>query len=135
VFPLGKKECIMASLQELKAQILADGKIDDAEVEVLRKELYADGKIDRDEVEFLVSPRNEAKSACPAFEQLFFQALKENVLADGSVDADEAACLRQALYADGKVDEAEKRFLRELRAEARQVSPEFQRLCDEALGA
>jgi hypothetical protein len=123
----------MADLTKLKAEILADGRIDDAEVERLRGELYADGKIDKDEVEFLIALRNEAVAACPAFEKLFFGALKSNVLEDGSIDAEEAAWLRRMLFADGKIDDGEKQFLRDLRREARQVSPEFQQLHDECL--
>jgi hypothetical protein len=70
---------------------------------------------------------------CPAFEQLFFQAVKDNVLTDGSIDAEEASWLRAMLFADGVIDDREKQFLRELRKEARQVSPEFKKLCDECL--
>src|SRR5262245_23423092 len=89
----------MGRLQEMESQLLADGRIDEAEVELLRKELYADGQIDRDEVELLIRLRNKAKETCPAFEQLFFGALKENVLADGRIDADEADWLRRMLFA------------------------------------
>jgi hypothetical protein len=124
----------MSRLQELKQQVLADGRVDAAEVELLRKELYADGKVDRDEVELLIAIRNQARSVCPAFEHLFFQAVGENVLADGRIDADEAAWLHRMLYADGKIDEGEKRLLRDLREQARQVSPEFQKLYDECVG-
>lgn len=123
----------MADLQKLKAQILADGTIDESEVEIIRRELYADNKIDQDEVEFLIALRNEAKRVCPAFEELFFKAIKQNVLADGYIDAPEAAWLRKMLFADGKVDENEKKFLRELRTEAAKISPEFQALYDECM--
>src|SRR5262249_41201035 len=117
----------MATLQELKAQVLADGRIDDDEVALLRRELYADGKIDKEEVEFLIALRNEARSVSPAFETFFFQAVTDNVLTDGSIDAEEASWLRTMLFADGQIDEGEKKFLRDLRALARQVSPEFQK--------
>jgi RNA polymerase sigma factor (sigma-70 family) len=73
-----KEVLIMADLQKLKAEILADGQIDDAEVTRLRSTLYADGKIDKEGVEFLIDLRNKAAQVCPAFEQLFFQALKDN---------------------------------------------------------
>src|SRR5262245_28026112 len=102
----------MADLNALKARVLEDGAIDEAEVALMRLELYADGQIDRDEVEFLIAVRNEAKSACPAFDAFFFEALTKNVLGDGSIDADEAAWLRKALFADGKIDDGEKQFLR-----------------------
>src|SRR3954470_7206121 len=113
----------MADLNDLKKQLLADGKIDNEEVKLIREQLYADGKIDREEVEFLISLRDKAKSVVPAFEELFFAALKQNVLTDGSIDADEAAWLRKTVFADGKVDDNEKKFLQQLRAEAKQVSP------------
>ena len=123
----------MTDLAKLKSEILADGKIDDPEVEIIRRTIYSDGVIDKEEVEFLVALRNEAKAVCPAFEDLFFEAVKQNVLADGSIDKDEADWLRRMLYADGKIDEGEKKFLGELRRSAKKVSPEFQRLCDECL--
>ena len=123
----------MADLQKLKAEILDDGRIDDTEVARLQSELYADGVIDKQEVEFLISLRNEAKSVCPAFEQLFFKALSDNVLQDGSIDAEEAGWLRTMLFADGKIDDNEKQFLRDLRSRAKQVAPEFQKLHDECV--
>ena len=123
----------MAMLNELKSQILADGVIEDGEVELLRKQLYADGVIEKDEAEFLVMLRNEAKSVAPSFEPFFFQALKDYLLADGVIDAGEAAFLRRALYADGKIDDGEKMFLKELKALAKSVSPEFQELYDECV--
>ena len=123
----------MADLQKLKATILADGRIEDHEVEIIRLELYADGKIDKDEVEFLIALRHDARSVCPAFEELFFEAVKQNVLADGSIDAAEADWLRRLLYADGKIEERARKFVWELRQEAERVSPEFQQLYDECM--
>jgi hypothetical protein len=123
----------MADLKSLKANILADGVIEDHEVEVLRQELYADGKIDKEEVEFLIALRNEAQRVCPAFEEFFFEAVKQNVLADGSIDAEEADWLRRTLYADGKIDEREREFMRELRRQAERVCHEFQQLYDECM--
>ena len=125
----------MADLQKLKKDILADGNIDDQEVETIRRELYADGKIDKDEVEFLMALRNEARATCPAFEALFFDAVKQNVLADGSIDAEEAALLRRMVFADGKIDANEKKFLGDLKAQAKKVSPEFQKLYEECVKA
>jgi uncharacterized tellurite resistance protein B-like protein len=124
----------MANLKKLKALILADGVIEDDEVDAIRRVLYADGVIDQEEVEFLIALRNEAMSVTPAFEKLFFEAVKQNVLTDGTIDADEAGWLREMLFADGVIDEAERQFLRDLKAGATRVSPEFQRLYDECLG-
>jgi uncharacterized membrane protein YebE (DUF533 family) len=123
----------VTDLNELKKRLLADGQIDDDEVGLIRQHLYADGQIDREEVEFLIALREQATQVCPAFEELFFAALKQNVLSDGSIDADEAAWLRAMLFADGKVDDNEKKFLTALHTEARQVSAEFQKLFDECV--
>jgi hypothetical protein len=44
----------MPNLQQLMAEVLVDGRIDGQSIERLRNELYADGKIDRAEADFLV---------------------------------------------------------------------------------
>src|SRR4051794_26857288 len=106
----------MADLKNLKETVLADGRIEDHEVEIICQELYADGKIDQDEVEFLIALRMEAQEVCPAFEEFFFEALKQNVLADGSIDAEEANWLRRMLD-DGKIEKRERKFLWELKHE------------------
>ena len=41
--------------------------------------------------------------------------------------------LKAEVLADGRIDENEKQLLRDLKANARQVSPEFQALHDECL--
>jgi len=120
----------MADWRKLaKALTLADGRIDTKETEILRKELYADGKIDKSELEFLSDLRNSAGSCVAAFTHLFIDAVKSNVLADGEISATEAAWLRKAIFADTKVDADEKKLLMELRAGAKKVAPEFEKLC------
>ena len=79
--------------------------------------------------------RDEAELVCPAFEQLFCQAVKANVLADGSIDAEGAAWLRHMLLADGQINERERTFQRGLDAEAQSVCPEFEQLYDECMKA
>ena len=123
----------MATLNALKAQILADGVIEDAEVELLRRQVYADGGVEKAEAEFLAELRDEARTVAPSFEPFFFQALKDYLLTDGVIDAAEVAFLRRVLYADGKLDDREKAFLKELKVLAKEVSPEFQRLYDECM--
>ena len=39
------------------------------------------------------------------------------------------------LYSDGHVRECERQFLRDLRGEAKETTPEFEALCDEAFRA
>jgi hypothetical protein len=115
------------------AAILADGKIDDAEVKVLKKELYADKKIDQDEVRFLIDLRTVAQKKAKAkkeqltdvFEKFFFKAISDNVLKDGKIDATEARWLREALFADGKIDAGEMKFMTNLNKQAKEKSPEF----------
>jgi hypothetical protein len=121
---------VLLNLRQLQEQILANGKVEGNELEVLRKELYAGGKIDRARADFLVELHKRVQRVTPAFEQFFYQALKDHLLADGTVGAKETAWLRDALFADGKVDDRRKKFLRELKGEAREVSPEFQSFFD-----
>ncbi len=122
--------------------VLADGEVDDAEVRALRRELWSDGVIDQEEVDFLIELRNAAQKKAktkkvevnPAFERLFFKAIEENVLDDGNIDADEAAWLRDMLYADKKIDDNEKKFLTKLKKNAKKTSAEFDELYAEATG-
>jgi hypothetical protein len=132
----------MANWRKLSvALVLADGVIDDAEVKILRKELFADGKIDRDEVDFLIELRNTAQKKAKSkgvelnakFEKLFFDAVEQNVLADGEIDAKEAVWLRTMLFADKVIDANEKKFLGRLKKGARKTSPAFDRLYDECM--
>jgi hypothetical protein len=69
----------------------------------------------------------------PAFEQFFYQAVKDHILAHGRIDAEEAAWLRQMLFADGKLDDEERTFLHQLKGEAEQVGPEFEALFEESM--
>ena len=118
----------MLELRKIEQDILANGKVDSHELDVLRRELYADGKIDRAEADFLVELHKRVQHLTPAFEQFFYQAVKDFILADGRVDAEEAAWLRRMLFADGKIDDRERKLLHELKGEAGQVSPEFEAL-------
>ena len=124
----------MPNLRKLMEDVLANGKVDSAEIEMLRRELYADGKITRQEADFLVELHKRVQRSSNAFEQFFYKAIRDHVLADGKVNAEEAEWLRQMVFHNGKVDEREKKFLRELRGEAQEVSPEFEALCKECLG-
>jgi uncharacterized tellurite resistance protein B-like protein len=132
----------MADWRKLALEaILADGKVDDAEVRVLQKELWADGKIDAKEVEFLIELRNTAQkkakakkeSVNPKFETLFFKAIEQNVLRDGKISNKEAGWLRKMLFADGKIDDNEKKFLGRIKKSATKTSPDFDQLYQECL--
>lgn len=113
------------TLQELKADLLADGIIDAAEVAKLKEILYADGIIDKDEAEFLfeINDAVTGKENDPAWETFFIQAISDFLLKDevspGEIDADEAAWLVEKIGADGQVDATEKALLQNLQKEAK----------------
>ncbi len=120
----------MADWKKLtKELLLADGTVDRREVDLLRKELFADGRIDDIELEFLLEVKKSANSVAPSFPQLVLDAIKNNILTDGVISAQEASWLRRWIISEGKADESMKKFLQELRAGARQVAPEFEALC------
>lgn len=123
----------MPLLQEIEQAILANGKVDGPELEALRRQLYAGGKIERREADFLVELHKRVQHLTPAFEQFFYQAIKDHILVHGRIDAEEAAWLRRLVFADGKIDDEERTFLHELMGEAKEVSREFQVLFEESM--
>jgi len=125
----------MGRLHQFREQLLRDRKITDDEVELIRDYIRQDGKLDLDDVKLLVELQSEAVEISPAFDELFFPALKEVILADGRVGLDEQFFLLKMLYSDGHVRDREKQFLLEIRREAREVTPELEAMCEEALAA
>ena len=123
----------MPQFRAMMERMLADGQIDAQEVEELRAFLYADGKIDRKEAEFLLELHRRIERITPAFERFFYQAIKSHILTDGAIDREEVSWLRSMILADGKVDEREKKLLRELKGEAKSISPEFDQLYAECI--
>ncbi|MEZ6141499.1 MAG: TerB family tellurite resistance protein [Zavarzinella sp.] len=123
----------MRLTRELKEKLLADGRINSAELALLADLLYADSRIDREEAEFLIELHKRVERVSPGFEKFFFKAIKDHVLEDGAISAEETDWLRKMIFADGRVDEREKKLLRELRGEATQKSPEFEALYAECL--
>ena len=115
----------MLALQQIERDILAVGKVEGPELEVLRQRVYAGGKVGRPEADFLVELHKRVQHLTPAFERLFYQAVKDHVLAHGRIDSEEVAWLRQMVFADGKIDDQERKFLHELKGEAPQACPEF----------
>jgi hypothetical protein len=81
----------MQKLRQLEQNILANGRVDGDELEVLRRELYAGGKIDRPKADFLVELHKRVHHMTPAFEHFFFQAIKDHILANGRISAEETA--------------------------------------------
>lgn len=123
----------MLNLRQIEQDVLVNGRVDGPELEVLRRQLYAAGTIDRRGADFLVELHKRVQHLTPAFEHFFYQAIKDHVLADGQIDAEEAIWLRQSLFADGKVKDEERKLLHELKGEAKQVCHEFDVLFAESM--
>jgi hypothetical protein len=123
----------MTNLQEIKQTVLAKGRIDGTELEALRSQVYMNGKIERREADYLVELHKRVQHMTPAFEKFFYKAIKDHVLARGRIDAEEAAWLRQMLFADGNIKDEERKFLHELKGEAKNVSREFETLFAECM--
>ena len=121
------------TLREIEERIIANGRVDGHELEALRRLLYADGKISRKEADFLVELHKRVQYHTPGFEQFFYKAIKDHILADGRISAEEAAWLRQMLFADNRIDDEERKFLHELKGEAKRTSPEFEALFKDAM--
>ena len=120
-------------LRTLGLSILANGKVDGHEVETLRKHFSADGTIDRQEAEFLFDLYRRTDQIAPAFEKFFYQTVKKHLIADGCIGVEEAAWLRRLIFIDGKVNDREKKLMREIRGEVREVSSEAEALFNECL--
>lgn len=117
----------------LGMKILTNGKIEGHEVESLRELISADGKIDREEAEFLIHLYRRTDQIAPAFEKFFYKVIKQHLLADGTIDSERAAWLRRLILVDGKVSEREKKLLREIKGEAKEISLEAHDLIEDCL--
>ena len=123
----------MVELRQMEQDILAVGKVEGQELDALSRRVYAGGKIDRQTADFLVELHKRVQHRTPAFEKFFYQAIKDHILAHGRIDAEEAAWLRRMLFADGRIKDEERKFLHELKGEAKQVSREFDVLFEESM--
>ena len=117
--------------------LLADGANAEADLKVIKKELYTNGKIDQKELDFLIDLRSAAQKKSHGaplnvqFENLFFKAVHDNVLAHGNLSAKETTFLRKAIMTNGKMHDAEKAFLIRLKKGAKTTSPAFEKLYEE----
>jgi hypothetical protein len=123
----------MMEVRQIEQDIFARGKVAGEDLEVLRRRVYARGKIDRQTADLLVELHKRVQHRTPAFEKFFYQAIKDHVLANGRISGEESAWLRRMVFADGKIDDEERKFLHELKGEARQVSYEFEVLFNESM--
>jgi hypothetical protein len=124
---------VMLQLRQIEQDIMATGKVSGRELKVLRQQMYVDGKIDRRGADFLVEIHKRVQHLTPAFEHFFYQAIKDHILGHGRIDVEEADWLRQMLFADGNIDDRERKFLHELKGEAKEVCPKFEALFGECM--
>lgn len=125
---------VMPEWRQIEHDVLARGRVDGRDLRELRRLVYSGQKIERRDADLLVGLHKRLEHLAPAFEQFYYQALKDHLLAHGRIDAEGAAWLRQLLFADGRIADEKRKFLHELRGEARQVCPEFQALFRESMG-
>src|ERR1700722_12186771 len=102
---------VMLQLRQIEQDIMATGKVSGGELKVLRQHMYVNGKIDRRGADFLVELHKRVQHLTPAFEHFFYQAIKDHILAQGRIDAEESTWLRRMLFNDGKIKDEERRFL------------------------
>ncbi|MFO0880282.1 MAG: hypothetical protein U0840_23295 [Gemmataceae bacterium] len=118
--------------------LLADGKIDEAEVKVLQKALKQkdDPKIHQEGLTFILELRLAAtkkakarkEELTEAFEKYFMKSVHDYVVKDGEISAYEANWLRENLFADKKIDDREWALLQSLNKKAKKKAPEFEKL-------
>lgn len=116
-----------------KAALLADGRIDTKEVDIIRSAILADGRVDKSELEFLADIARNATSKVRVFTELFMKSIKSHMLEDGVIGDAEAKWLRKTIFADKSVDEDELKLLQDLKREARNTGPEFDKLYAECV--
>ncbi len=125
----------MADWKKLaQSALLADGKIDEAEVKLLRKYLWADKIIDDEELDFLgelwVAANKKAKAATttvtPKFEKLYHEAL-EKYLTDSKLTP-----ARVKKFGDciGKPTEGKTKFLTRIKSKVVTKIPEFTKMLE-----
>jgi hypothetical protein len=125
----------MADYRKLAmSAILADEKIDEAEVKLIKKELHADGKVEEDELNFVVELRTSAikkgKELVPTFDKLYLDTIAAHYAVSGAVSAEGADKIKKLVVADKKLEaDVKKKFLVKLKKEA--TGAEFAKVVDD----
>lgn len=115
------------ALQNLLADVQADGKVDAGEVVALRTQIFEDGVVDRAEADAMFALNDSVTGADndPTYTSLMVDVIANHVLNDsespGVVDEDEANWLIEKIEADGQVDGVELAIARSIAAQAKSV--------------
>lgn len=123
----------MQSLLRIERDILATGRIDSGHLEALRLALYSGAEISRPAADLLVRLRGRVQYPDSGFERLFYRAIKDHVLRDGPVDAEQSAWLRHNLFSGAEITDEEQAFLRGVIGETDLLSREILVLLAEAM--
>lgn len=133
------KDSDEVSLEELKKDLLADGKIDAEEVKKLREVLFADGKIDQEEADILfeINDAVSGKSNDSSWKTFFVEAISDYLLNDektpGVIDEKEGEWLIEKVGADGQVDEVEKKLLIHLKENSKKMPESVMALLSDSI--
>lgn len=105
-------------LPELLRDITDDGVVDAAEIEAIQARFMADGEINQDEVEFLFAINDyvgEKTGNTAEYQEFFIEVVSSFVLNDpispGVLDEDEWFWLKAMIAEDGDIDEIETKLL------------------------
>jgi uncharacterized membrane protein YebE (DUF533 family) len=116
------------------------GEVDDKEASYLISKIKGDRQVDSTELALLVNITAKAKATSPKFQKFVLASLKDAILADGVIDADEVKMLKTVIYGSGGgegacVSRAEADFLFELNdaVSGKKNSPAWKSLFVEAI--
>lgn len=110
-------------VEALTAHVLGDaastGVVATAESDYLMAKIRADATVDQVELALLANLMAAAKGTSEAFKQFVMGALKEAILEDGVIDAQEVELIGKVIYGSGsasgeRIDRSEAQFLFEL---------------------
>jgi len=136
-------------LQKLFVEALTDhvlgdrtspGEVDEKEAAYLIAKIKGDKQVDEVELALLVNITAKAKSTAPKFQKFVLASLKDAILADGVIDANEVKMIKTVIYGSGSgegagVSRSEADFLFELNdaVSGKENAPGWKRLFVEAV--
>ena len=85
---------------------VSPGVVDDKEAAYLIKKIQGDKQVDKVELALLVNITAKAKSTPAKFQKFVLASLKDAILEDGVIDADEVKMIKAVIYGSGSGDGA-----------------------------